>query len=134
MHYDFRRIEQKWQAFWEANGTAYMAMPNYQGRTLREIIRTDPQYTSEANLKALIAPLLDAVALLRGLDGGGDHHAPVPMPAGTVRSAGSPASKAARPASTAIRKAAAMRFGSFATAIAVLTSTASAPISIASAA
>ena len=21
MHYDFRRIEQKWQAFWEANGT-----------------------------------------------------------------------------------------------------------------
>src|SRR5438876_5968964 len=45
-----------------------------------------------------------------------------------------PHSNAARPASTAHLKASAIRFGSLATAMAVLTSTASAPISIASAA
>jgi serine/threonine protein kinase len=50
--------------FWEANGTAYMAMPHYAGKTLREINKTDPGFATEARLKALIAPLLDAVALL----------------------------------------------------------------------
>src|SRR5262249_40617569 len=45
-----------------------------------------------------------------------------------------PDSNAARPASTAILKATAMRFGSLATAMAVLIRTASAPSSIASAA
>jgi len=50
--------------FWEANRTAYMAMPYYQGRTLREILRSDPGFATEARLKALISPLLDAVALL----------------------------------------------------------------------
>ena len=50
--------------FWEANGTAYMAMPHYQGQTLREIVKTDPGFATEARLKALISPLLDAVALL----------------------------------------------------------------------
>jgi len=46
----------------------------------------------------------------------------------------SPISRASRPASTAILKARAIRFGFDAIAIAVLTKTASAPISIASAA
>ena len=50
--------------FWEANGTAYMAMQYYQGRTLRQIVRADPGFPTEARLKALIAPLLEAVALL----------------------------------------------------------------------
>ena len=50
--------------FWEANGTAYMAMPHYQGRTLREIVKTDRGFATEARLKALLSPLLDAVALL----------------------------------------------------------------------
>ena len=50
--------------FWEANGTAYMAMQYYQGRTLRQIVRADPGFATEARLKALISPLLDAVALL----------------------------------------------------------------------
>src|SRR5258706_8469234 len=50
--------------FWEANGTAYMAMPHYQGRTLREILRSDPGFATEAALKALISPLLEAADLL----------------------------------------------------------------------
>jgi len=50
--------------FWEANGTAYMAMPQYQGMTLRQTLKTDPAYASEATLKALVSPLLEAVALL----------------------------------------------------------------------
>ena len=50
--------------FWEANGTAYMAMPEYQGLTLRETLKADPGYANEATLKALASPLLEAVALL----------------------------------------------------------------------
>jgi len=50
--------------FWEANGTAYMAMPFYGGRTLREILRADPAQASEAWLKKLLVPLLDALELL----------------------------------------------------------------------
>lgn len=50
--------------FWEANGTAYMAMPLYEGRTLRDILKADPGFAREATLKAVVAPLLDAVALL----------------------------------------------------------------------
>jgi serine/threonine protein kinase len=50
--------------FWEENGTAYMAMPYYGGRTLREILRADPAQASEAWLKKLLVPLLDALELL----------------------------------------------------------------------
>ena len=50
--------------FWEANGTAYMAMPHYGGRTLRDILRADPAQASEAWLKKLLVPLLDALQLL----------------------------------------------------------------------
>lgn len=50
--------------FWESNGTAYMAMPHYQGRTLRDVLKADTGFTTEADLRRLISPLLDAVALL----------------------------------------------------------------------
>ena len=50
--------------FWEANGTAYMAMPYYEGRTLKEILRENPEQASEAWLKQLLAPILDALELL----------------------------------------------------------------------
>ncbi len=33
--------------FWEANGTAYMAMRYYRGLTLREMLRTNPQVATE---------------------------------------------------------------------------------------
>ena len=49
--------------YWESNGTAYMVMPHYQGRTLRELIKCDA-YTTEAELRALMSPLLDAVAVM----------------------------------------------------------------------
>ena len=50
--------------FWEANGTAYMVMPYYQGPTLKQALleRTTPP--DEAWLKALLAPLLDTLAVL----------------------------------------------------------------------
>jgi serine/threonine protein kinase len=50
--------------FWEANGTAYMAMPYYEGRTLKEILRENPEQASEVWLKQLLAPILDALELL----------------------------------------------------------------------
>jgi serine/threonine protein kinase len=51
--------------FWEANGTAYMAMPLYQGRTLRQL-RKDaaPTRFDDAWLRALIGPLLDALEVM----------------------------------------------------------------------
>ena len=50
--------------FWEGNGTAYMAMPHYDGRTLKAILRENPEQASEAWLKQLLVPLLDALELL----------------------------------------------------------------------
>src|SRR5262249_44595626 len=50
--------------FWEANGTAYMAMPLYQGLTLRDTLKTHPGFSTEAVLKSLVSPLFDAVTLL----------------------------------------------------------------------
>jgi non-specific serine/threonine protein kinase len=50
--------------FWEANGTAYMAMPYYEGRTLKDILREHPEQASEEWLKQLFAPILDALELL----------------------------------------------------------------------
>jgi hypothetical protein len=50
--------------FWEANGTAYMAMPVYRGRTLKEVRRTLAQPPDEAWLRALLEPLLGAIEKL----------------------------------------------------------------------
>jgi serine/threonine protein kinase len=51
--------------FWEANGTAYMAMPLYKGRTLRQL-RKDmaPGALDDAWLRALIEPLLGALEVM----------------------------------------------------------------------
>ena len=50
--------------FWEGNGTAYMVMQYYPGRTLKQerLAMTEPP--SEAWLRALVLPLLDALEVL----------------------------------------------------------------------
>lgn len=50
--------------FWEANGTAYMVMPYYQGRTLKQVLLARAAPPGEAWLKELLAPLLDTLALI----------------------------------------------------------------------
>ncbi|MBH9554071.1 serine/threonine-protein kinase [Inhella gelatinilytica] len=46
---------------WEAHGTAYMAMPLYEGRTLREHIKQSAEKPSESWLLGLLAPLTEAM-------------------------------------------------------------------------
>lgn len=50
--------------FWEQNGTAYMAMPYYQGRTLRQVLQGEGLAVDERWLKSLFAPLMDALELM----------------------------------------------------------------------
>jgi non-specific serine/threonine protein kinase len=50
--------------FWEANGTAYMAMRYYRGQTLRELLRTTPQIVTEQWLCETLDPLLLALKVL----------------------------------------------------------------------
>jgi serine/threonine protein kinase len=50
--------------YWEAHGTAYMVMPHYQGRTLRDLLKMPDEFSTEIELRALAAPLLDAVAVM----------------------------------------------------------------------
>jgi serine/threonine protein kinase len=47
--------------FWEANGTAYMAMRYYRGLTLRELLRTNPQIVTEQWLCETLDPILVAL-------------------------------------------------------------------------
>jgi len=47
--------------FWEENGTAYMVMPYYRGQTLKQQLLAQPARPDEGWLKALLAPLLDAL-------------------------------------------------------------------------
>jgi len=53
--------------FWEANGTAYMAMPYYKGVTLKETLRAMKKPPDEAWLRALLTPLIDALAVLHAM-------------------------------------------------------------------
>jgi serine/threonine protein kinase len=54
--------------FWEENGTAYMVMPYLQGQTLREARRSMSTPPSEAWIRSVISPLLDALDLLHRED------------------------------------------------------------------
>lgn len=50
--------------FWEANGTAYMVMPLYEGVTLKDAVRALPQPPDERWLTALLDPLTEALAVI----------------------------------------------------------------------
>jgi serine/threonine protein kinase len=50
--------------FWEAQGTAYMVMPFYQGRTLKETVRAMPEPPSEAWLRNVLTPLTEALMVI----------------------------------------------------------------------
>jgi serine/threonine protein kinase len=52
--------------FWEANGTAYMAMPVLSGRTIKDVRAGMDQPPDEAWLRALLDPLLGAIDRLHG--------------------------------------------------------------------
>lgn len=51
-------------SFWEANRTAYMAMPYYQGPTLKSALAASTGPVTEQQLRAWIAPMLDALTVL----------------------------------------------------------------------
>lgn len=50
--------------FWEANRTAYMAMPFYEGPTLKATLATAGSAPSESQIRAWLEPLLDALSVL----------------------------------------------------------------------
>jgi hypothetical protein len=50
--------------FWEANGTAYMAMPVVRGQTLKALRSASPVPPDEDMLRTLLAPLLDTLEAL----------------------------------------------------------------------
>ena len=50
--------------FWEENGTAYMVMPYYEGPTLKAALAALGRAPSEAELRAWLSPLLDALAVM----------------------------------------------------------------------
>jgi len=50
--------------FWEANGTAYMVMPFYEGVTLKDLLRQLGRPPDEAWLKTMLGPLTEALRVL----------------------------------------------------------------------
>lgn len=50
--------------FWEENNTAYMAMRYYEGQTLKSVTRNNPELITEAWLKAMLKPVLEALDAL----------------------------------------------------------------------
>lgn len=52
--------------YWEENGTTYMAMPYYEGPTLRAALADLKEPPAESWLRKLMEPLLDALDVLHG--------------------------------------------------------------------
>ena len=50
--------------FWRANGTAYMAMPYYEGPTLKEALRRLGRPPDETWLRGILGPVMDAIEVL----------------------------------------------------------------------
>jgi hypothetical protein len=50
--------------FWEANGTAYMVMPFYEGKNLRDTLRSQSQAPDEQWLRTLLLPLTEALQVI----------------------------------------------------------------------
>ena len=50
--------------FWEANGTAYMVMPFYEGKTVKDTVRALPAPPDEAWLLGLLGPLTEALNVI----------------------------------------------------------------------
>ncbi len=50
--------------FWEENGTAYMVMPYYEGPTLKRALAELGRPPTEAELRAWLRPLLDALTVM----------------------------------------------------------------------
>lgn len=50
--------------FWEANNTAYMAMPIYRGVTLKKYLKEQTTPPTEDWLRKLLSPLLDALEVI----------------------------------------------------------------------
>ncbi|MDP5240072.1 protein kinase [Uliginosibacterium sp. 31-16] len=50
--------------FWEANSTAYMAMPYYDGQTLRDALRQRTSPPDEAWLKKMLDPVTEALGII----------------------------------------------------------------------
>lgn len=50
--------------FWEENGTAYMVMPRYTGKTLRSVLKEMGGRGDEPWLRGIVAPVLDVLELL----------------------------------------------------------------------
>lgn len=53
--------------FWEQNNTGYMVMRYYEGRTLKEMIKNESAQVTEAWLKAILKPILEALDALHKL-------------------------------------------------------------------
>jgi serine/threonine protein kinase len=52
--------------FWEANGTAYMVMPFYEGQTLKDTLKALPGPPDENWLRGLLLPLSEALKVIHG--------------------------------------------------------------------
>lgn len=61
--FDHRSILKVYQ-FWEANGTAYMAMPFLQGQTLRQVRQAMKSAPDQSWLLRVLLPVMDGLAVL----------------------------------------------------------------------
>lgn len=50
--------------FWEANGTAYMAMPYYKGKTLRDTLKERVTAPDESWIRKILMPVMEALEVI----------------------------------------------------------------------